>query len=126
MFPGKSGNVNFDGYGTNRWPEVEEATPVSLDAEPVGQISSICYGRRESDNSQFVVGVRRDEVGSRDDDLEDGASILTQQMDFVDDDESNGLNVVSSLPRSRDTVPLLRRRYNHTRILWNKKYGQTQ
>ena len=91
MLSRKTGNVNFNRHGPDRGPEIEEAPTFRLDAEPVGQISGVCNGRRQPDDSQLVVGVGRDEVGPRDDDFENGATVLTQQVDFVDDYQSNSL-----------------------------------
>ena len=39
-----------------------------------------------------------DEVGAGHDHLEDGAPVLAQQVDLVDDDQGDGLDVVARLP----------------------------
>lgn len=96
----KAGNVDFDRNRTYRRPEVKEPSSFGLYPEPVGQVPRVGHGRRQSDDPQLVVGVRRDEVGSGDDDFEDGASILPEEVDLVDDDEPHGLDVVPGLPRT--------------------------
>jgi hypothetical protein len=63
----KTGNVDLDGDGTNGRPEVEEAAAVGLDSEPICQVARVGHGRRQPDDPQLVVGVRRNEVGPGDD-----------------------------------------------------------
>ena len=38
--------------------------------------------------------MRRDEVGPGDDDFENGAAVLTEQVDFVNDYQPNSLNYI--------------------------------
>ena len=78
--------MNFDRNRTNGRTEVEEAAAVGLDAEPVRQVSRVCDSRRQSDDSELVVGVRRDEVRPGDDHFEDWTAVLTEKVDLVDDD----------------------------------------
>ena len=91
MFSRETGNVYFNRHGSHTRPEIEETASFSFDAEPVSQITSVCDGCWESDDSQLVVGVGRDEVGSGDDNFENGAAVLTEQMDFVNDYQPNSL-----------------------------------
>ena len=86
--------MNFDRNRTNGRTEVEETAAISLDAKPVGQVSRVCDGRRQSDDSQLVVGVRRDEVGSGDDNFEDWTAVLAEKVDLVDHDQPDGLTKI--------------------------------
>ena len=78
--------------GADRGPEVEESG--LPDAQPVGQVAGIGQRRGQADEADLALRVGRDEVGPRDDDFENGATVLTQQVDFVDDYQSNSLEKI--------------------------------
>ena len=56
VFPRKPGNVALERHGTHRRPEIEESH--LSDAEPVGEVSGVGEGRRQTDDPYALVGVR--------------------------------------------------------------------
>ena len=99
------------------WGRVLMKIPYLLDPKPEGKVIGVGQSCGEPHHSHRVLGVSRNEVGARHDDLKHRASFISQQVDLINDQEPQCLHIASRLPAATDAVPLLRRGHNHIRTL---------
>ena len=72
---------------------------------PVGHIFGVGQSRRETHKPDIVTGLLGNVPHSADNDLNYRPSLLTQQMDLINDDECDRRHITSVLPVSTDTIP---------------------
>ena len=61
------------------------------DTEPVSQIPSVGQGGRQPDNAHGVVSVAGNEVGLKDNHFQHWATLITQQMNLINNKQPYGL-----------------------------------
>lgn len=79
MFFAETFEVDFDRNRSDSWSEVKES--VLIGSEPFSNIGSIGHGGRKSDHSDFGLFVH-----SADNNFQYGASFLSEEMNFIEDD----------------------------------------
>mmetsp|Transcript_115361 Transcript_115361/g.366862 ORF Transcript_115361/g.366862 Transcript_115361/m.366862 type:complete len:695 (+) Transcript_115361:1573-3657(+) len=108
-------DVSGHRHRPDRRLEVEEAD--DADAKPIRDVVGVRQRSREADESDLSVQVAGDVAHAGDDDLQHGTSVLTQQMDLVDDDQADLPHIGAVLPMPGDSVPLLGRGDHNVRAL---------
>ena len=95
----------------------EEHARGRVDAEQLRHVRKVGQRRRQAHEPHGVA--RRLDLADRprDDRLEDGAAVVVEQVDLVDDDQAHELRVRAVAALARDDVPLLRRRDDDLRRL---------
>mmetsp|Transcript_21833 Transcript_21833/g.53129 ORF Transcript_21833/g.53129 Transcript_21833/m.53129 type:complete len:280 (-) Transcript_21833:93-932(-) len=96
------------------WWEVVQ--PNHTDAQPVCNIMSIGQSGGQSAEPDTVIQGHRNVTHTRHDHLKDRSTVLTQQVDLVDDHQSHLGHIVPVLPVPGNSVPLFRRGHNHVRL----------
>ena len=77
--------VEVYGYWTGTHLRFEVVEVLGLGAEPVGDVGAVGHGRGQPDHADRAVRLRSDVVHPAHDHLDHSPSILTQQMDLVQD-----------------------------------------
>lgn len=112
---------NLDGNRAHTRLEVVEAELV--DTKPVGNILRVRQSGREAYKAHIVASLLRDVPHPAHNDLDDGASLLAQQMDLVDDHQGDSRDVATVLPVPADAIPLLGRRDEDVSLLEGLQVG---
>lgn len=85
------------------WSKIEEA--VFICAEPLGNISAICHSRWKTNHSNFRLFIH-----PWNDNFENSASFLSQQMNLIEDNKPYLFSILPLLATS-DSIPFLWSRY---------------
>ena len=141
--------VHFDGSDRRR-KVVKPVAWARVDAEPIGEVVRIRERGREAQHATRarLPKLFRDVSSARHDDLraerrrvpfhgvhrggrraggarlEHGASLLSEKMDLVDDEQAYVCHVLTPPPASRDSVPFLWRCDDHVRALERSGVGR--
>jgi hypothetical protein len=128
MLSAESGNMDLQRNWSNGWTEVVQ-TNKRIDAEPIGKIYSVGHGGGKTNQSDRNAHCTADVAHTRNDlqkrkthlainlkrwrenntyNFENRSTLFSEQVDFINYDESNLLNIRTALPVSADTVPLFR------------------
>lgn len=59
-----------------------------MDAKPISYVFRICQRSRKTHEANLVTSLLSDVAHSGDDNFDDGTSVLSQQVDLIDDNES--------------------------------------
>lgn len=78
-----------------------------MDTHPVCNVLGVSESRRQSNESDVITGLFWNISHATNDDLDNWTSLLSEQMDLIDNHKCHCRNIGSALPISRNTVPLL-------------------
>jgi len=92
--------------------------------ERYGEVFRVSEGGAETDEADGILRLRANVAHARDDDLEDVTALDTEQVDLIEHEEADALNVLTLLPVTRDTVPLLGRSEDDVGAFESVKLGR--
>ena len=97
---------NLDWYRSYTWLKIEKT--LLTDSKPISNVFCVCKCGAKSHKPYIIASLLSDISHTGDNDLNYWTTLLSQQMDFINDNKRYVAHIRSMLPVSADSIPLFR------------------